>query len=133
MLWRSDELKTGVQLIDNQHKAIFEKANEIFELGVDFDKKEFKKMISFLMSYTNNHFIEEENLMVDYEYVDLLEHRRQHNYFVEEIYKLYLRSTENIDQELLVDLKVLIIKWLADHINLHDKKFIEAMREKDKV
>lgn len=131
MLWWTDELETGVELIDSQHKSIFKKAHEIFELGVDFDKKELKKMIGFLMGYTNNHFTDEENLMVDYEYKDLLEHRRQHNYFVEEIYKIYLRSTEKIDEKLLNDLKDLVTKWLREHINVHDKKFVDAIRAKE--
>lgn len=130
MLWWSDDLKTGVTLIDEQHKSIFEKGNEVFNLGSNIDKDKFEKVIAFLMAYTNNHFMEEENLMINYKYEDLLEHRRQHNYFVEEIYKIYLKSIESIDQELLIDLKNLIIEWLSDHINVHDKKFIKEMNHK---
>ena len=52
---------------------------------------------------------------------------------MEEIYKIYLKSIESIDQELLIDLKNLIIEWLSDHINVHDKKFIKEMNEKDKL
>ncbi len=133
MLWWSDDLKTGITLIDEQHKSIFEKGNEVFRLGSNMDKNKFEKVIVFLMAYTNNHFMEEENLMINYKYEDLLEHRRQHNYFVEEIYKIYLKSIESIDQELLIDLKNLIIEWLSDHINVHDKKFIKEMNEKDKL
>ena len=131
MLWWSDSLKTGIESIDNQHKAIFNKADEIFNLGADVDKDEFKEIISFLMSYTNNHFLEEEELMVTYRYEDLIEHRREHNYFVEEIYKLYIESFKGISLELLIELKILIIEWLANHINVDDKKFIEVIKEKD--
>ncbi len=133
MLWWSDDLKTGIQSIDNQHKSIFNKADEIFKLGENLDKDEFKSIISFLMSYTNNHFLEEEELMISFEYEDLLAHRGEHNYFVEEIYKLYLKSLEAIDQEIFIELKVLIIEWLANHINVDDKKFIKAMREKEEL
>ena len=131
MLWWSDSLKTGIESIDNQHKAMFNKADEIFNLGADVDKDEFKKVISFLMSYTNNHFSEEEELMVTYRYENLIEHRREHNYFVEEIYKLYIESFKGISLELLIELKILIIEWLANHINVDDKKFIEVIKERD--
>lgn len=133
MLWWSDDLETGIQSIDNQHRSIFKKANEIFNLGVNIDKKEFKMIISFLMSYTNNHFTEEEELMINYGYEGFLDHRKEHNYFVEEIYKLYLKSIDSINEELLIELKVLIIEWLANHINVDDKKFIKLLREKDKL
>lgn len=131
MLWWSDDLKTGVESIDKQHKSIFHKANEIFNLGVGIDPNEFKKIISFLMSYTNNHFMEEEQLMIDYEYEELVEHRKKHNYFVEEIYKIYLKSSKKIDEELLILLKVLVIEWLAEHINVWDRKFVNYMKKKD--
>lgn len=130
LLW-SDDLETGIESIDSQHKSIFEKAEEIFELDIDVNQDKFKKLISFLMSYTNAHFSDEEELMINYGYEDLVEHRREHNYFVEEIYKIYLKSMKKIDQETIIKLKILIIEWLANHIKVDDKKFIKLIREND--
>lgn len=130
LLW-SDDLETGIESIDSQHKSIFEKAEEIFELDIDVNQDKFKKLISFLMSYTNAHFSDEEELMINYGYEDLVEHRREHNYFVEEIYKIYLESMKKIDQETIIKLKILIIEWLANHIKVDDKKFIKLIREND--
>ncbi len=128
MLWWSDELETGIYLIDQQHKNIFDKANEIFKLGIDQDKAEIKKVFIFLMDYANNHFYNEEKLMMEMEYENFMEHKKEHNYFVEEIYKLYQSiCKKGITEEKLNDLKVLIIDWLVNHINSKDKKFIQAM------
>lgn len=129
MLWWSDDLKTGIEAIDNQHKSIFDQADEIFNLGLEIERVEFRRIISFLMKYANNHFADEEELMIDMGYKDIVEHRREHNYFVEEIYKLYLKGTEKLDQEIFDELKILIIEWLANHIYVHDKKFIDEIKK----
>ncbi len=126
MLWWNDELETGVKSIDMQHKSIFDKSNEIFDMGEDTDIEDLEEVISFLMCYTNNHFSDEEQLMLENQYSEFIEHRRQHNLFVEEIYKLYLRVEKNeINEDLFNDLKVIIIEWFARHINTSDKEFVE--------
>lgn len=125
MLWWNDELETGIKSVDEQHKSIFSKANEIFDMGKNTQKKDLKRIINFLMSYTNNHFLEEEQLMIENQYGRFMEHRKQHNLFVEAIYKIYLRvDNDEIDEDLFNDLKILIIEWLAKHINVEDKDFV---------
>ncbi|WP_313757116.1 bacteriohemerythrin [Tissierella sp.] len=129
MLWWTDELETGIDSIDKQHKSIFDKASEIFSLGVNSDIKEVEKIFIFLMGYANNHFYEEEILMMEDSYKDFIEHRRQHNYFIEKIYRIYQNTIEGqVSEENLNDLKVLIIEWLANHINIEDKKYIKLMK-----
>ncbi len=130
MLWWTDDLETGIETIDNQHKTIFNKANEIFDLGKDTEVDKLKEIISFLMSYTNSHFLEEEQLMIDNQYNEFLEHKESHNLFVEEIYKIYLRvENGKIDEDLFNDLKALIIEWLARHINTKDKNFVRFLSQ----
>lgn len=126
MLWWNDDLKTGVESIDEQHKSIFYKANEIFDMGIDTDMEDLKNTINFLMCYTNNHFLEEEQLMMENQYNEFIEHRRQHNLFVEEIYKIYKRVDKGqVDDDLFNDLKIMIIEWFAKHINGSDKNFVK--------
>lgn len=130
MLWWTDDLKTGVEIVDNQHKAIFEKASEIFELDIESDIEKIKKIFEFLMGYTTNHFYEEELMMMENNYPDFIQHRNEHNYFVEEIYKLYLEMVNNkISQDALDELKALVIEWLAEHISKSDRRFIIFLQE----
>lgn len=129
MLWWTDDLETGIFAIDKQHKNMFNKAYEIFELGIDADLEEVKKIFIFLMDYSNNHFYDEEKLMMIEEYEDFINHRSEHNYFIENIYEIYQNITsEGLREEDLSDLKVLIIEWLANHINGEDKKFIKTIK-----
>ncbi|MCK9444615.1 MAG: bacteriohemerythrin [Tissierellaceae bacterium] len=129
MLWWTDDLKTGIEIIDKQHKSIFDKANKIFNLGTSSSREEIEKIFIFLMNYTINHFSDEEKVMLDNHYDDFMKHREQHNYFVEQVYKIYYNfKGDKITDEALNELKMLIIEWLANHINKDDKDFIKTIR-----
>lgn len=126
MLWWTDDLETGDASVDEQHKAIFFKAHEIFDMGEDTEIEDLREIMSFLMSYTNRHFLDEEELMVKSSYPGYEAHKEEHNEFVKKVYKIYLKIEEDkVDEELFNDLKILTIEWLARHINDEDKKFID--------
>lgn len=130
MLWWTKDLETGIDIIDSQHKSIFDKAGEIFNLGNNSSFEDIEKTFVFLMSYANNHFYEEEVLMMESSYEDFIEHRKEHNYFIEEIYRIYQSlSSGQVSEESLNDLKALIIDWLVNHINGDDRRYIETIRE----
>jgi len=134
MLWWTDDLKIGIDSIDNQHKSIFDKSNEVFNLGIESDIYDIEKVFTFLMNYATNHFYEEEAVMIECKYDNFLVHRNQHNYFIEEIYKIYQNIiNNNICESNLNDLKVLIIEWLANHINFDDRQFIELIKNKQYI
>lgn len=131
MLWWTDDLKIGIESIDKQHKAIFDKSNEIFNLGIKSDISDIEKIFTFLMSYATNHFYEEESVMIESKYDKFIEHRNQHNYFIEEVYMIYQDIiSSDLSEASLNDLKVLIIDWLANHISYDDKQFIEHIKDK---
>jgi len=130
MLWWTDDLITGVDSVDEQHKSIFEKASDILELGCDSDIDDVKKTFVFLMNYANNHFYAEEVVMFESGYKDFLKHKKEHNYFIEEVYNIYNDILEaGLSENSLSDLKILIINWLVNHINGDDKRFISQMQE----
>lgn len=124
MLRWDDSLETGIKIIDDQHKAIITKANKILKMDANTDKSELSEIISFLMSYTNNHFLEEERLMIESNYDKFIEHRQEHNLFVEEIYRIYLRINNNgIDTKIFDDLKNIMVNWLERHLHDADRDF----------
>ena len=131
MLWWTDDLQTGIYMVDEQHRNMFDKANEIFDLGIDADINEVKRIFIFLMEYSNNHFHDEEKLMIQEEYKGFIKHRNEHNKFIDSIYRIYENiSNKGITDDNLNDLKVLIIEWLANHINGEDKDFIKHYSKK---
>ena len=81
------------------------------------------------MDYSNNHFYDEEKLMMVEEYEGFIDHRSKHNYFIEKIYEIYQKIIDKgLTEDDLNNLKVLIIEWLVNYINGDDKKFIETIK-----
>lgn len=128
MLWWRENLATGIKMIDDQHKGIFEKTEKVLSLDSSSDKKAVNDTFIFLMNYCVNHFSEEEQAMLEYGYKDFKHHREQHNYFIEELYKIHTDiKTNGINEDALDSLKVLVIDWLANHISEEDKKFADSI------
>ena len=80
------------------------------------------------MNYAVNHFNEEEQAMVQYGYEDFEEHKEEHAYFIEELFKISNEVKKaGISEDALDSLKVLVIEWLGNHITESDKKFAKAI------
>ena len=60
----SDNLSTGVAEIDNQHKELFRRINDLFDAcNQGKGKSEVAGVMEFLESYVVEHFGKEENYM----------------------------------------------------------------------
>lgn len=86
--WR-DSWNSGEKTIDSQHKELFTMLNNILDSS---DKSEDKalKIDTFddIIEKTEKHFICEEKILADVEYIDLLEHKLIHEKLVEKLYGL---------------------------------------------
>lgn len=123
VVWTSS-LSVGVELIDEQHKVWFEKANELFEAGRQRKAKEYiVTMFDFLDDYTKQHFRDEEAYMEKIRYPEIDAQKRMHASFIENLAKLkrdYDESGGNI--MLIVNANKMIIDWLTNHITNMDMK-----------
>ena len=62
-------LSVGVEMIDEQHKTWFDKAEKLFEAGRNRQAKEYiGELLEFLDSYTKKHFADEEEYMLSINY-----------------------------------------------------------------
>ncbi|MGI6622904.1 MAG: hemerythrin family protein [Clostridiaceae bacterium] len=126
IVWTS-RLSVGVDLIDEQHKIWFEKANELFEAGRQRRAKEYIiTMFDFLDDYTKQHFRDEEAYMEKIRYPEIDAQKKAHASFIENLAKLkqdYNESGGNI--MLIVNANKMIINWLTKHISNMDVKIGE--------
>lgn len=124
--WTSN-LSVGVDLIDEQHKVWFQKADQLFEAGQKGKGKEFiLQMFDFLDEYTKFHFRDEEKYMASIQYPGLADQKRLHAGFIEELMRLrkeYTESGGNI--MLIINANKMVINWLTKHISTADKKIGE--------
>jgi len=129
MGWTED-LSVGVDLIDQQHKIWFEKANQLFDAGKNGKAKEFiSQMLDFLDEYTKMHFRDEEKYMLSIQYPEYETQKKLHTNFIAELAKLkseYAKSGGNI--AVIINANQMVINWLIQHISTQDKKIGQYVR-----
>jgi hemerythrin len=117
-------LAVGVSSIDQQHKTLFDKANQLFEAGKNNKTKEFiAEMLDFLDAYTKEHFNSEEVYMKSISYPGFDDQKKMHTDFINSLAKLkkdYQESGGNI--LVILNANQMVVDWLLKHISIEDKK-----------
>lgn len=126
MQW-TDDLATGIQIIDDQHKRIITYINELDHASKTGDPEEVQHVFEGLLDYTVTHFEFEEELQEKAGYPFLKAHQRVHEIFMKRIAAFRERSNngEDIVPELLSMLKV----WLSSHIKGDDQDYVESVKK----
>ncbi len=132
----TDKYKTGIALVDDEHRRLFEIISDTNDLIHDrfiHDKyDEIMRLLSELREYTQVHFHDEEELMERIGYPGLEAQMQAHSAFVERLVGINLSELDEMDdnqQEYLLDLIQFLLSWLSNHILGADKKIGEFMRE----
>ena len=74
-------LSVGIELIDEQHKEWFDRAESLFEAGKQGRAKEYVgELLEFLDSYTKKHFADEERYMLSINYPGYDEQKRAYSF-----------------------------------------------------
>jgi hemerythrin len=126
-----DSLKTGHEMIDDQHKQLIAALNGLLDVAETKEAEAFKKSLDFLNDYTIKHFFEEEQLQQKYNYPDYPNHKKLHEGFketVREMYRTYIMK--GINEELVGEIKSKIGGWLVSHIKVEDVKLAAHIRSK---
>ncbi len=121
--WTSN-LAVGINSIDEQHKTLFKKADQLFEAGRNNKAKEFiSELLDFLDKYTREHFHDEEVYMKSINYPEYQTQLKMHTEFIGSLKKLkedYEASGGNI--LVILNANQMIVDWLLKHISIEDKK-----------
>jgi hemerythrin len=126
MQWTED-LETGIPVIDEQHKRIISYINELDHANQTGNAAEMQEVLEGLLDYTVTHFQFEEELQEKAGYPFLKAHQRVHEIFMKRIATFRERANkgENIIPELLSMLKV----WLSSHIKGDDRDYVESVKK----
>ena len=126
------ELETGIDLIDTQHRSIFDQVNRLLSsMREGRGRDEVGKVIEFLGDYVVTHFAAEEQSMTELHYPDLSAHHTEHVNFIADFEKLrqqFLQEGPTILVVIAVERRV--VKWLSDHIRETDRAMAVFLREK---
>jgi len=128
----SDDYKTGIRVIDNDHKLLFELTEA---LGVCAERKEgfdrLGEIIDRLVNYAGEHFVREEQFMANCGFPDFDAHVEEHRRATEEIHAirhLFRSNPERLDPMKVAEF---FARWLAEHISHRDQRYVPYVRGDD--
>jgi len=129
--WRND-LSTGIDKIDSQHKELISRVNLLFEsCGKGRAKEEVKETLKFLQDYVVVHFGTEEDFMSKYGYPDISDHKAKHKAFIADFLVLKNQfETQGANLTLITRTNKVVVDWLIQHIGNVDKKLGAFLKTK---
>jgi hemerythrin len=122
----TDAYKTGIELVDEEHKKLFEiirETNDVIHAELLHDKYDaIVQIIGELKEYTVKHFTDEEKYMESIHYEGIHQQRIAHNAFVERLEEINFDDMDENQEEYLDELIHFLLEWLTNHILKMDKK-----------
>lgn len=125
----TQNLSIGVAEIDNQHKELFKRINNLLDaISQGKGKQELFAVLEFLEDYSKFHFAKEEKLMLAHHYSAYKVHKAEHERFIQELNGLKKKfETAGASLALVVEVQRKTIDWLIEHISKIDKQMANMM------
>ncbi|WP_346938703.1 hemerythrin family protein [uncultured Clostridium sp.] len=120
-----EEFKTGIEIIDNEHKILFEIADKIYELlNNEFIIDKYDRIVNLiqeLKGYAALHFRDEEAYMESINYKKMFTQKIDHDNFIKKLNEIDLNEIDENQHKYIIDLLEFINQWLVSHILEKDK------------
>lgn len=124
LIWKNS-YSIGIELIDIQHKHLFDIGNEAYSLlenDMQTDKYDaINLIVEDLRSYAKYHLKCEENYMVKTNYSGYKQQKKEHDYFIKKVNEIQLYNIDKSKQKIILDLLSFIFNWISQHILEKDK------------
>lgn len=121
----TDKFKTGIPMIDEEHKTLFDIIGKIYKaIDVELVHDKFDLILDILdelKEYTSVHFADEENYMKEIGYEGLAQQQILHEKFVETLNEVNLDEVDDNQVEYLYEVLNFLQNWLINHILKVDK------------
>ncbi|WP_455233153.1 bacteriohemerythrin [Geopseudomonas aromaticivorans] len=127
--WTAD-FETGIDIIDEQHKRIFEYLHEIDHAIAQRSHELIEHVVKALIDYAISHNTFEESLMEKAGYPMLDAHHQVHEKFKERA-NAYAQRLRNGEDSLRVAREVRsdIGLWLTNHIKRDDQHYVKYVKK----
>jgi hemerythrin len=127
MEWNK-KLETGIKTIDNQHRELFVRVNNLVNAIKEHRcRTEIDGVLKFLDDYARVHFAEEEKHMRETNYEGYEEQRKEHRKYLASLKGLKELAAQPRIQGASYDLSAttnqVVVDWIVDHIVKLDMKF----------
>lgn len=127
IIW-SDNLKTGISIIDEQHQLLFDTINKLKEFKNT--KENFYEILFDLQNYVSVHFHTEETYMKHFCYPNYNNHKACHDKFVEDCKNILNKNaTVGSIKDLGEELIIFVEHWIKEHYTNEDVKMANYIRK----
>jgi hemerythrin len=128
----SNDLLTGVQIIDSQHREFFARVDGLIaQCMVVGDAAAYPQAFEFLRTYVDEHFGTEEELMHRYDYAQTPFHEGQHHWFKTELGRIHDEVLEGgLSASVRTRFSYLLVDWFRGHIRGVDLKLAAFLKGK---
>lgn len=124
----SDELKTGIADIDEQHQSLFETVNKL-DKAKESREIFYEALIEF-ETYMLLHFKTEEEYMRDALYFDYEHHKECHDKFIFDFKKLFKQiSSQASVLDLRTEMIAFLEGWIKEHYTVIDVKMAKFLNQ----
>jgi hemerythrin-like metal-binding protein len=120
-------LKLGIEALDTQHREIVEAASEACEAQRERDHKTLRQRLLELMRLSAEHFVFEEQMMLETQYPKIAIHSEHHAEILgqlERFSRLLLEGRASADGERIMRF---LTDWIASHIARFDRDFADYL------
>jgi methyl-accepting chemotaxis protein len=128
-----DQLLTGNDMIDDDHKQLFDYIGELHTaMRKSGGSEVIESVVARLVDYTREHFGREERLMATQgaAYPEREAHLAAHRTFIERIEEFQRRIAQR-SGTVSMDVLTFLRDWLVTHINKTDKAFAAHLRDRN--
>ena len=125
LIWQ-DDMDTGIDIIDGQHRRIVEMINHLHITQKSMERFAVGEVIDELVDYTLSHFAFEEELMEEAGYPFSAAHKRVHEVFTKRVSEYRLRFEAG--EDIVDDLRSMLSRWLFNHIRNEDHGYVDSAK-----
>jgi hemerythrin len=122
----SQDLDTGIDVIDQQHRRIVDFINDLEAAQVMKDKNKIKEVINDCVDYTLSHFAFEESLQEEAGYQYCKPHKKVHELFTRKVAEYQDRML--LGDDISEELHAMLARWLVNHIKRDDADYVAAVK-----
>ena len=127
MEW-TENLATGIRLIDEDHKEIIRRMDDCVEASKTGDSEISVRALKMLADFCATHFSNEENLQLRGRCPNYKNHHVFHRLFLKEVAGFIEEAGKNgVSEKLANRIHDLVEDWLVAHIKAVDKKTAEHL------
>jgi hemerythrin len=125
IVWTND-LNTGIDVIDEQHKSIADYINKLERAIQQHDRATVGRVLDELVDYTLSHFAFEESLQEEAGYKFSKPHKAVHDMLAKRVAAYQQRH--NAGEDIADQLHAMLCTWLVHHIKRDDMAYVSEVK-----